>query len=95
MGFFTVSVDTMRATVPRPPRSMRSTLSFLSRAAFWAATTFPVLYLPVFVAGERLATGNDLLVGLVGVHLMLLFVGHRHLPSESGGSATDSEETAL
>lgn len=74
---------------------MRHSLSLVTTGAFWAGTLFPVLYLPVIVAGNHLQPGNDLLFALVGAHLLLLFVGHRHLRTESAVAATETEESAL
>lgn len=77
-----------------PHRAMRRSLSLVTTGAFWAGTLFPVLYLPV-VVGNHPRTGNDLLFALVGLHLLLLFVGHRHLQNETELATAESEESPL
>jgi hypothetical protein len=45
--------------------------------AFWAAISLPFLYLPLFSGGLE-ATEVTVFLGLLGLHVVALFVGHGH-----------------
>lgn len=62
----------------------------VERVAFWIAVAFPVVYLPVLMwmpPAERLPT----LAGLVGLHGVILVVGHRYEPRDEYGSDAPME----
>jgi len=42
-----------------------------------AAILLPLVYLPLLLSGGRLQTGF-IVIGLLGLHLIALFVGHNH-----------------
>lgn len=73
------------------PRALDGGLALVARSAFWLAALFPVLYLPVLLAGERLPAGDYVLLALVGMHVLLLLAGHRHATTEPSPTARGGE----
>lgn len=56
----------------------RWVLKPLSVLAFWSAIALPVLYLPLFLTGPDTADELGVVLGLVGLHVIALFVGRSH-----------------
>lgn len=48
----------------------------IRQASFWAAILLPVVYLPL-LSGLGTQTGH-IVIGLLGLNLIALFVGHSH-----------------
>lgn len=62
----------------------------IERTAFWLAVALPVGYLPVLMwtsPAERVPT----LVGLVGLHGVMLVAGHRYEPRPEYGYGASTE----
>ena len=57
--------------------TLRTTVRGMS---FWAAILLPLIYLPLLSGGLGSQTGL-IVVGLLGLHLIALFVGHNHTNS--------------
>ena len=54
--------------------ALRATVRGMS---FWSAILLPLVYLPLLSGGLGSQTGL-IVVGLLGLHLIALFVGHNH-----------------
>jgi len=54
--------------------ALRATIRGMS---FWAAILLPLVYLPLLSGGLGSQTGF-IVIGLLGLHLIALFVGHNH-----------------
>lgn len=68
-------------------------VEIVERTAFWIAVALPVGYLPVLMVtspAERVPT----LVGLVGLHGVMLVVGHRYEPRHEYGYEASTEVSA-
>lgn len=80
----------------RPPFSLgtvRSGLAALQGAAFWVAVVLPLVYPPLVLSADRVPHASAVLTVLVGLHGVLLVVGHYHGADADAGS--DIEVNAL
>jgi hypothetical protein len=81
-------MKTQRALVASTHVSLWSvakrSLAILESIAFWVAIGLPAIYLPLgVVAGVTKLDATPVLF-LIGFHVVVLAVGHRHLPPSAG-----------
>lgn len=56
---------------------------------FWAAMWLPVSYLSLLASGIDSQAGLGLFLGLFGLHVIALVLGHGYRPPGAGRSATE------
>lgn len=74
----------VRTPLPRVARVSQSLWHRARAASFWAAVCLPAAYLLVPLSTELGTESRSLLLGLLGVHLLALFLGRGHGRSTGG-----------